>query len=160
MKYLLSFGANIGDKRGAIAGAIGVLEAQGVRTLCRSSFYRTAPFEAPPQDDFVNAAAVVEGPDDPEEMWAIIAQVEATFGRKRTVRNGPRTLDIDIILAEAGTYRSASLEIPHPRWCTRRFVVEPAREVAGVFVPFARAVASVPESALAGQRVDRMEEVS
>jgi 2-amino-4-hydroxy-6-hydroxymethyldihydropteridine diphosphokinase len=120
----------------------------------------SAPLEAPPQDDFVNAAVVVEGPDDPEKLLDLIARTEAALGRTRTkeVRNAPRTIDIDIVLAETGAYRSARLEIPHPRWRGRRFVVEPAREVAAVFAPFAREIATVSETALQTQRVEKMEE--
>ncbi len=160
MKYLLSLGSNIGDKVGMLRGALRELESQGVRTLSCSSFYRTAPLDAPPQDDFVNAAALVEGPDDPEKMLAIVARTEMLLGRRREVRNGPRTIDIDIILSETGSYRSNSLEIPHPRWRGRRFVVEPAREVAALFEPFAREVASVPETDLGGQRVEKIEEAA
>lgn len=160
MKYLLSFGSNIGDKRGAIEGALRALERSGVHTLSFSSFYRAAPLDAPPQDDFVNAAAVVEGPDDPEELLAIIARTEASLGRTREARNAPRTIDIDIVLAEMGEYRSAGLEIPHPRWRGRRFVVDPAREAAAAFAPFAREIASIPEAGLRAQRVEKMEESS
>ncbi len=158
MKYLLSFGSNIGDKRDAIERALCALEMSGVRILSLSSFYRTAPIDAPPQDDFVNAAAVVEGPDDPEELLGIIARIEASLGRTRGMPNAPRTIDIDIVLAEIGNYRSTGLEIPHPRWRGRRFVIDPAREAAMVFEPFAREVSSIKEADLQEQRVEKMEE--
>lgn len=137
MKYLLSFGSNIGDRSANIRMALTRLKERGVAVEALSSFYLTVPVDAPPQSDFVNAAAVVETPLEPEELLDTIGAIEYELGRVRTIKNGPRIIDIDIVFGETGMHRSARLEIPHPRWRERRFVVEPAREIAGRFAPFA-----------------------
>lgn len=137
MKYLLSFGSNIGDKSANIRTALTRLKERGVAVEAVSSFYLTVPVDAPPQNDFVNAAALVETSFEPEELLDAIGAIEYELGRVRTIKNGPRIIDIDIVFGETGMHRSARLEIPHPRWRERRFVVEPAREIAGRFAPFA-----------------------
>jgi len=158
MKYLLSLGSNIGNKVMTIGRAIEYLGDAGVPVIAVSSLYRTAPVGAPFQDDFVNTALIVEGPEDPEKMLEIALQIENMLGRERRVKNGPRTIDIDIILAERGHYRSERLEIPHPRWRHRRFVVEPSREIVFRVECFARELASVPLSNLEGQQVTKIGE--
>ena len=155
MRYLLSLGSNIGDRPAAIGAALRLLAGRGVTVQRRSSLYRTAPVEAPPQEDFVNAAALIETPYGPEELLDIIAAVETELGRTRTVKNGPRTIDIDIVLSATGAYRSARVEIPHPRWMRRRFVVEPAREIADG-APFAAPIAAIDLRTLAAQRIERI----
>lgn len=155
MKYLLSLGSNIGDRAANIDAALELLAGRGVTIERRSSLYRTAPVEAPPQEDFMNAAALIETPCGPEELLDIIAAVETELGRTRTEKNGPRTIDIDIVLSAAGTYRSARVEIPHPRWMRRRFVVEPAREIADG-APFAAPIAAIDLRTLAAQRIERI----
>jgi 2-amino-4-hydroxy-6-hydroxymethyldihydropteridine diphosphokinase len=142
MKYLLSLGSNIGDRSANITTALDLLQQRGIAVEAVSSFYRTTPVDCPPQDDFVNAAAVVETPLGPEELLDAIGAVESALGRVRVVKNGPRTIDIDIVFGESGPYRSARVELPHPRWQKRLFVIEPAREIADRFAPFAQALAA------------------
>lgn len=158
MKYLLSLGSNIGDKAAMIGRAIERLREEGVHVIATSSLYRTAPFDAPPQDDFVNAALLVEGPNDPERMLEIALRIETMLGRERRIKNGPRTIDIDIIFAERAPYHSPRLEVPHPRWRQRRFVIEPAQEIAFRVEHFARELSSVSLADLANQQVVKIEE--
>jgi len=158
VRYLLSLGSNLGDKKENIREALSRLAARGVTVEARSSLYLAAPVDAPPQEDFCNAAALIGTTLPPEGLLDLIGAVEREMGRVRAVRNGPRVIDIDIVLAETGSYRSARLELPHPRWRGRRFVVEPAREIAGREGPFARELASVPAERLETQRVTKIEE--
>lgn len=160
MKYLLSFGSNIGDRAANIRAALVRLKERGIAVEAVSSFYLTVPVDAPPQNDFVNAAALIETPLPPEELLDALGAVEYELGRVRTVKNGPRTIDIDIILGETGMHRSARLEIPHPRWRERRFVVEPAREIAGRFAPFAATLKIYGPDAdtLKGQTIRKLDE--
>ncbi|HNT26763.1 MAG TPA: 2-amino-4-hydroxy-6-hydroxymethyldihydropteridine diphosphokinase [bacterium] len=155
MRYLLSLGSNIGDRTTNIDAALRLLDERGVTIQRRSSLYRTAPVEAPPQEDFVNAVALVETPLSPEELLDLTTAIETALGRTRTAKNGPRIIDIDIVLSAAGTYRSPRIEIPHPRWRQRRFVVEPAREIADG-TPFADPVAAIDTRSLTHQRIERI----
>lgn len=160
MKYLLSLGSNVGDRSANLRAALVRLRERGVAVEAVSSFYLTMPVGAPPQNDFVNAAAVVETPLGPEELLDLTGAIEYELGRVRTVKNGPRTIDIDIVFYEAGGYRSERLEIPHPHWRERRFVIEPAREIAGRFAPFAATLKNYgPDAAaLARQTIRKLDE--
>lgn len=155
MRYLLSLGSNIGDRSRNIGAALRRLTERGVTVERVSALYRTAPVAAPPQDDFFNAAALVETSRDPEELLDILLSIERELGRERAARNGPRTIDMDIILCGAGEHRSARLEIPHPRWRERRFVIEPAREIAEG-TPFAATIAAIDTRSLSEQRIERI----
>ena len=155
-KALLGLGANVGDPVENLRFAIRELDrACGVKRV--SSLYRTEPVGYDKQDWFLNAAAVVEIELTPIELLQLIGRIEAAAGRERSVPNGPRTLDIDILLCEDEELHQ-ELEIPHPRMHLRRFVLEPAVEIAGDWVhPLQeRALHAILSALPAGQAVERI----
>lgn len=126
----LGLGSNVGDREAAIEQALARLAGRGFRTTRRSSLYLTEPVGGPPQDWFVNAAAAGESALTPEALLEACLAVEAELGRRRELRNGPRTIDVDLLLYGDELRVSQRLTLPHPRLHERRFVLVPLTELA------------------------------
>jgi 2-amino-4-hydroxy-6-hydroxymethyldihydropteridine diphosphokinase len=126
----LGLGSNLGDRAANLAQAIAGLAAEGVHAVRRSSLYATEPVGAGPQHWFLNC--VLEASTDlmPRQLLRASQQVERGLGRRRGLRNAPRTVDIDILFYGAVIVSLPDLEIPHPRIAERRFVLVPLREIA------------------------------
>jgi 2-amino-4-hydroxy-6-hydroxymethyldihydropteridine diphosphokinase len=126
----LGLGSNIGDREEALEEARRRLEARGFHTTRRSSTWLTEPVGGPPQEWFLNA--VVEGltPLAPEALLEACLDTERSMGRVRALRNGPRRVDVDILLYGDERRDEPGLVIPHPRLHERRFVLEPLFEIA------------------------------
>jgi 2-amino-4-hydroxy-6-hydroxymethyldihydropteridine diphosphokinase len=129
---LIGLGSNLGDREAILNGAIAALgNTAGVVVRKVSSFHDTAPVGGPPgQGMFKNAAAAVETTLDPLALLHVLQDIEARFGRVRTVPWGERTLDLDLLLFDDRIIDTPELCIPHPRLATRRFVLEPLAEIA------------------------------
>ena len=129
---LIGLGSNRGDRRATLEGAIAALaETPGILVRKVSTFHETEPVGGPPmQGRYLNAAAVLETSLDPFAMLTVLQAIEARFGRVRTVRWGERTLDLDLLLFGDRIIDTPELVVPHPRFSTRRFVLEPLAEVA------------------------------
>ncbi len=132
VRCLISLGANAGDRARAIEQALQKLamhrEVQGVRS---SRLHETRPVGGPPdQSGYLNAAAVFQTSLPPAELLALLMRIEAESGRRRGVRWGPRPLDLDLLLYGEMVLAEPSLVLPHPRMAWRRFVLEPAAEIA------------------------------
>jgi 2-amino-4-hydroxy-6-hydroxymethyldihydropteridine diphosphokinase len=144
MEAGLSLGSNQGDRAAHLRAAVRRLAAlPGVRVLGKSRFYETEPVEVPAAFRgllFLNAVLVIEWPGTLHALWAATKAVEDEAGRVRTVRNGPRTLDVDILYADGVAINEPALTVPHPRWSERRFVVEPLAELRPDLVPPGSAV--------------------
>ena len=95
-----------------------------------SHLYLTAAVGGPEQPDYLNQVVEIETELEPRRLLAETQSIEATLGRERTVRWGPRTLDIDILWYHGFTAADGDLQVPHPRMEQRRFVLEPLAEVA------------------------------
>lgn len=130
---LLSLGANQGDRPAALHQAGDLLQqVPGTQVLARSSWQKTAPVGGPAgQDDFLNGAILLQTALAPEVLLEHTQQIETTLKRVRTSKWGPRTLDVDLLLYDRLTARSRTLTLPHPRMSYRRFVLDPAVEIAG-----------------------------
>ena len=126
----LSLGSNMGDRAEQIVRAIEALTAAGVRVVRRSSLYATEPVEFEAQSWFLNCVVEAETSLLPRQLLGAVQRVERQVGRKKMVRLGPRSIDIDILLYGARTVRAAEFEIPHPRMAGRRFVLVPLAELA------------------------------
>jgi 2-amino-4-hydroxy-6-hydroxymethyldihydropteridine diphosphokinase len=125
----IALGSNVGDRRAHLAYAIERLT--GVLThLTVSSFHDTAPvgFEAQPR--FLNAAAVGESGIDAQALLGVLQAIEADRGRERSFQGAPRTLDLDLILFGALVSDAPNLQVPHPRFRERHFVLAPLVEIA------------------------------
>ncbi len=129
-EVLIALGSNIGDREQNLIGALRALERLGVSVTRQSSFYLTEPVGGPDQEWFLNAVVQAETSFSPQELLRICLQIEGEFGRERRVKNGPRTLDLDVLFYGDERHASDGLEIPHPRLHERRFVLEPLVEVA------------------------------
>jgi len=127
----IGLGSNLGDKEAALRRALRELGARdGVLVVRVSGFIETEPVGGPPQDKFLNAAAELSTVLAPEELLLVLHEVEDLCGRERTVRWGPRTLDLDLLLYEDRIVGKGRLKLPHPLMRRRRFVLEPLNEIA------------------------------
>ncbi len=131
-RCLISLGANLGDRADAIEQGLGKLAGHHLVQVERSSrLHETRPIGGPAgQPNFLNAAAVLQTSLSPTGLLALLLQVEAELGRTRDVRWGPRRLDLDLLLYDEVVLAKPSLVVPHPRMAWRRFVLEPAAEIA------------------------------
>jgi len=131
MKHVfLSLGSNVGDRRTNIGTALEQLRQNGVEVQRVSSLYRTQPVGYTAQPWFVNCVAEVATDLMPLQLLRRSKAIERGMGRRPGPKNGPRPIDIDILLYENVVMRSAELTIPHPRLAERRFVLVPLSEVA------------------------------
>ena len=137
--YYISVGSNIGDKQRHINLAFqSFQEHDAVSKVISSSLIETDPWGYTEQDIFVNSMWFCESILDPHQMLCLLQSLEQGAGRKRHIHWGPRTLDLDIILAfdEGGAMISVcdeSLTIPHPYFWERTFVLEPLHELLPTF---------------------------
>jgi len=127
----VALGANLGNPTAAVLAAFAALANLPESRVARcSSLYRTAPVGIRSQPDFVNAVAVLETTLAPEALLDALLDIEARFGRVRRERNGPRTLDLDLLLYDDIELDLPRLTLPHPRLHLRAFVLLPLAEVA------------------------------
>ena len=134
----IALGSNLGDRRASIDAAIARLDAvPGVRVTRRSSLYETAPVGGPAgQGSYLNAVVEATSTLGPDDLLARLQVIEADLGRVRTERDGPRTIDLDILLHGDAVLDSPQLTLPHPRLHERLFVLDPLAEIApGVVHP-------------------------
>jgi 2-amino-4-hydroxy-6-hydroxymethyldihydropteridine diphosphokinase len=129
-RVYLGLGSNLGDREAALAEGGEALEAHGVRIAARSSIYLTEPVGGPPQDWFLNAVIAGDTILSPEAVLAACLAAERERGRVRGVKNGPRTLDADLLFYGDLQRGGSELEVPHPRLHERRFVLVPLAEIA------------------------------
>lgn len=127
----IGLGSNMGDRKSNLDDALRLLdEADGVRVVKASSYLETEPVGYVEQGLFLNAAAEVETELPPEGLLAVCHEIENRLGRIRTVRWGPRTIDLDILLYGDMVIDSESLKVPHPLMHEREFVLGPLNEIA------------------------------
>lgn len=127
----IGLGANLGDAATTVSQAIDALDAlPHTRLLARSSLYRSAPVGYLDQPDFVNAVAAIETSLAPHAVLDGLLDIEQRFGRARSFRNAPRTLDLDLLLYGDQTLHDERLTVPHPRMHERAFVMVPLVEIA------------------------------
>lgn len=129
-RAVLSLGSNLGDPLRHLRTAVAELDAaEGVRVVAVSRPYRTAPVGYLDQPDFANIAVVVETSLRAEELLDLAHRIEAAHRRRRVIVNGPRTLDIDIVVFDAERRSDPDLVLPHPRAAERAFVLVPWLEI-------------------------------
>ncbi|MCD7752406.1 MAG: 2-amino-4-hydroxy-6-hydroxymethyldihydropteridine diphosphokinase [Lachnospiraceae bacterium] len=127
----LGLGSNMGDSKRILEGSVGALaEDPWIRVQKVSDWIITKPYGGVEQDDFLNGAAKIETLYAPEELLEKLHQIEADYGRERTIHWGPRTLDMDILLFEDLVMDTEDLTIPHRDMCNRDFVLRPMAQIA------------------------------
>jgi len=126
-QYILGLGSNLGERADILGQAIRHLGAlPGARILAISEAVDSDPVGYADQPNFLNLCLAIVCDLNPDELLARTLEIERQLGRKRTAhRNGPRTLDIDLLFYEEGAWQSPTVTLPHPRWSSRGFVIIP-----------------------------------
>jgi 2-amino-4-hydroxy-6-hydroxymethyldihydropteridine diphosphokinase len=127
---VLALGTNLGDRQENLRHAIDAIGLLcGTKVARVSRLYETDPVGYDDQPDFLNCAVVAETALSPRALLGACLGVEAGMGRLRTIRNGPRVIDIDLLLYEGETAHDAELTLPHPRLLERAFVLCPLADL-------------------------------
>ena len=128
-RSVVALGANLGDRRSALQGAVYALAATaGTRALAVSPVFETPALVLPgagPQPDYLNAVVLIETALDPAALLARAHAIEAAYLRERAERWGPRTLDVDLVTVDGVASDDPALTLPHPRAAERAFVLAP-----------------------------------
>lgn len=131
--YLL-IGGNMGNREANLAAASAMIHRRCGSVLEHSSCYETAAWGLEEQPDFLNQVMLVETVQKPRELLETLLAIEQELGRIRQQKNGPRTIDLDILLYDREVIHEPGLQIPHPRMASRRFVLAPLAEIAGELI--------------------------
>ena len=127
----VGIGSNLDEPKSHVRLAFEDLAAiPGTEVVKRSSLYRSKPLGYADQPDFVNAVAEIQTSLPASRLLAELKEIEARHGRRRSFRNAPRPLDLDILLYGELTMSLAHLTLPHPRLHERAFVLKPLHEIA------------------------------
>lgn len=135
MRAYLGLGSNLGDREAHLRHAVLAMPD----LIAVSPVYESPPAGGPPQDDYLNAVAALHTKMSPRELLELARQLETEAGRVRTVRWGPRTLDVDILLIDDLVVQEPDLVVPHPRIDERPFVLAPLADLDPALVPPDRA---------------------
>lgn len=130
VKAVIALGSNLEDPEAQVRRALAEIAAlPDTWVTARSSLHRTKPVGYADQPDFINACALVETRLAPRALLEGLLAIEKKHGRVREIPNGPRTLDLDIVLYGGTQVDEPGLHIPHPRAHERQFVIAPLLEV-------------------------------
>jgi 2-amino-4-hydroxy-6-hydroxymethyldihydropteridine diphosphokinase len=139
IRAYVAFGSNLGDRTQTVLGAVEALRAEnGVEVVAVSTLIETDPVGFVDQPRFVNGVAALDTTLAARELLALLLDVERRFGRSRegVPAQGPRTLDLDLLLYGDREIDEPGLQVPHPRLHERAFVLEPLSELApGLEIP-------------------------
>ncbi len=125
----LGLGSNLGDRYGLLQQAILKLSESGITVKRNSSYWETEPVGYTDQPWFMNLIVEATTNLPPLRLLKTLKKIEASLGRTPTIQNGPREIDIDILLYDQEILEGNALTIPHPRFHERRFVLEPLAEL-------------------------------
>ncbi len=126
----LGVGSNLGNRRKNIKKALDYLsKTKGIKIEKSSRIYETEPLGGPTQGKFLNAAIKIKTSLTPALLLKTLKKIEKDLGRKKTVRFGPRHIDLDILFYANKIIKTRNLVIPHPRMFEREFVLKPLREI-------------------------------
>jgi 2-amino-4-hydroxy-6-hydroxymethyldihydropteridine diphosphokinase len=130
MTYHLGLGSNLGRRTANLSRACRLLERNGVEVLKVSALYETEPVDFSDQPWFLNQVIEVRSDLDPSALFRMVKSIETAMKRVPTFEKGPRTIDIDILLAGDSVIDTPELVVPHPRLHLRNFVLVPLAEIA------------------------------
>jgi 2-amino-4-hydroxy-6-hydroxymethyldihydropteridine diphosphokinase len=128
VESIIALGTNLGDRAGNLRRAIGMIGGK-MNLVEVSSVYETKPMYYEEQDWFLNCVVAVETDLKPGGLLRELQAMETELGRKRTVRYGPRVIDLDILFYGNEVVSEPGLEIPHPKIAERHFVLVPLNEI-------------------------------
>jgi 2-amino-4-hydroxy-6-hydroxymethyldihydropteridine diphosphokinase len=116
--------------REALEAAVARFRSEGVDVVAQSSWWSSLAWPDPQDPPFLNGVVVVRTDHDPHALMATLGRIEDAFGRQRSIRNAPRTLDLDLIAYGRLSGDLNGLILPHPRAAERKFVMGPIAEIA------------------------------
>ena len=129
--------------REALEAALARFRTEGIDIIARSSWWSSLAWPDPQDPPFLNGVVIVSTAHDPHDLMAALGRIEDAFGRRRSARNAPRTLDLDLIAYGRLSGDLDGLILPHPRAAERRFVMGPIVEIAPLWLhPTQRGTAS------------------
>ncbi|MGD6903158.1 2-amino-4-hydroxy-6-hydroxymethyldihydropteridine diphosphokinase [Bacillus infantis] len=129
-RAFIALGSNMGDRAANLREAIQMLsEHPGIDLASYSSIYETDPLGYEDQGEFLNMVIAADTDRSPHELLEVCMSIEQRIGRKRDIRWGPRTIDLDILLYNHENMITEDLIIPHPRMKERAFVIVPLAEI-------------------------------
>ena len=134
MKVLLSLGSNTGNRLLMLTKAMAELERNGFCIKMKSKIWETAPWGLTEQPRFLNMCVSAETKLTPEEMINAVKRIEKDLGRTKTIKWGPREIDIDIIAIGDLVVNAPDLTVPHRHMHERAFVLIPLREIFPGFI--------------------------
>lgn len=126
----LMLGTNLGNRENNLTEAKKLIELECGKLLEESDIYETAAWGLTQQPNFLNAALQIETTLTPQQLITKLLKIEEKLGRKRTIKMGPRIIDIDILLMDNMIVNEPNLTIPHPKMQERRFVLLPLNQIA------------------------------
>ncbi|MGO8875608.1 MAG: 2-amino-4-hydroxy-6-hydroxymethyldihydropteridine diphosphokinase [Acidimicrobiales bacterium] len=161
MKAYLGLGSNLGDRGRYLHDAVEALRELDA-SLAVSPVYETAPVGGPQQGPYLNCVVRLEADLDPFALLEVAHRLEGAAGRLRGVKDGPRTLDVDILLIEGVELVTPELTVPHPRMYERGFVLAPLEDLDAGVVPvgWRRQIAGAGTLADDVRRVGTIEETA
>lgn len=130
MYVYIGIGSNLGDRSANIESAIAELRSNsGIAIEKISSITETIPIGGPAQRKYLNGVIKIKTKISPRSLLCILQDIENKLGRTRTIKNGPRTIDLDILLYGDKVINETDLKVPHPRMIEREFVMKPLLEI-------------------------------
>lgn len=130
-KAYIGLGSNMGDKESYLKEAINkICEEKNVQLKKQSSFIITKPWGYLEQEDFLNGVIEIETILEAEELMDLLLKIELELNRKREIKWGPRTIDLDILMYDEVVSSNEKVILPHPRMHEREFVLKPLNEIA------------------------------
>ncbi|HUC92979.1 MAG TPA: 2-amino-4-hydroxy-6-hydroxymethyldihydropteridine diphosphokinase [Paenibacillus sp.] len=145
----VALGSNLGDRMDMLTEALGRIHRHPDMSVIRvSGIYETDPVGYADQPAFLNMAAAVRSRLEPVGLLRALLDIERQLGRVRTMRNGPRTIDLDLLYMQNIIMTSEELTLPHPRMMDRAFVLVPLRDVLKDASPLKEAVEAAAREAL------------
>ena len=156
---VIGLGANLGDARASVLGALGVLDLlPSTRLLRASKLYRTPAWGQTEQPDFINAIALLDTRLGARALLDCLLAIEHDFGRIRSLddRWGPRTLDLDLLLFGDAVIDEPGLQVPHPHLHERAFVMLPLAEIAPELAIPGRAMVAELASTMASEGIEAL----
>lgn len=126
----IGLGSNLGDKRKNLLKALQkIKQLKGIKIIKTSKIIQSMPLGGPKQPEFLNAVIKIRTRLSPSSLLRKLKKIETELGRKKTVRWGPRIIDLDILLYADRIIETKELTVPHPRIFERDFVIKPLLEV-------------------------------
>ena len=126
----IALGSNQGDRNANIRSALQLLAERKIEIIKQSTIRETDPVGGPPQGKYLNCVLQIHTELEACKLLKVLKDIEIKIGRKETIRNGPRVIDLDILLYDELKINEKDLIIPHPRMFQREFVLTPLREIA------------------------------